>query len=57
MSDPLDDPSYDREPVGGGAESVPDPATPENPFETEQDLADDPDAVANDDLQQGGTER
>jgi hypothetical protein len=57
MSDPLNHPSDDREPVGGGAESVPNPATPENPFETEQDLADDDNAAANDELQQGGTQR
>jgi len=45
------DPAYSKEPVGGGAESVPDPD--ENPGE----LGDDETIASNDELSDGGVER
>ena len=45
------DPAYSTEPVGGGAESVPDPH--EHPSE----LGDDDTIASNDELTEGGVER
>lgn len=60
MSDPLDDPAYTTEPVGGGAESVPDPESPDAPahdIDGDDELGGDDTVAANDALDGGEVQR